>query len=290
MAMSMLSVLAQEESHIKSEVMNTSVEMRFKRGIFLTSEFLDDNGELVINENEAKVVKLIFFMYQYGYSSSEIAAILTKSNVKHVKKAAENFNVYQINPVKVSRRNDVNYVFNGQHTIEIIALVSRSRETPVWCMAYGGLYYEAEADIFANQLKYTKPLLPYEIFMANVQAGNDRQLIIKDLVESYGMIISPKPSIGGICAVSSLEFIYDKYGISNLQRALKLCIGTWEGEREAFSANILKEVALIVSEFENKLNDDLFKSKLGTVSIREITRAAAECRNGTSGYADAIMT
>ncbi len=211
-------------------------------------------------------------------------------SVKHVKRAAENFNVYQINPVKVSRRNGVNYVFNGQHTIEIIALVSGSRETPVWCMVYDDLYYEAEADIFANQLKYTKPLLPYEIFMANVQAGNDRQLIIKDLVESYGMIISPKPCIGGICAVSALEFIYDKYGISNLQRTLKLCIGTWEGEREAFSASILKAVALIVSEFENNLQDDLFKSKLGKVSIREITRAAAERRNGTSGYADAIMT
>ncbi len=211
-------------------------------------------------------------------------------SVKHVKRAAENFNVYQINPVKVSRRNGVNYVFNGQHTIEITALVSGSRETPVWCMVYDDLYYEAEADIFANQLKYTKPLLPYEIFMANVQAGNDRQFIIKDLVESYRMIISPKPCIGEICAVSALEFIYDKYGISNLQRTFKLCIGTWEGEREAFSANILKAVALIVSEFESNLQDDLFKSKLGKVSIREITRAAAERRNGTSGYADAIMT
>ncbi len=32
--------------------------------------------------------------------------------------------------------------------------------------------------------------------MANVQAGNDRQLIIKDLVESYGMIIRAYPTIG----------------------------------------------------------------------------------------------
>ena len=52
----------------------------------------------------------------------------------HVQRAAANFDLYQINPVKVSRRNGINYVFNGQHTIEIIASESGSRDTPVWCM------------------------------------------------------------------------------------------------------------------------------------------------------------
>ena len=47
-------------------------------------------------------------------------------SLRHVEKAATNFDLYQINPVKVSRRNGINYVFNGQHTIEIVALVSGS--------------------------------------------------------------------------------------------------------------------------------------------------------------------
>ena len=107
----------------------------------------------------------------------------------HINRAAENFDLYQINPVKVSRRDGVNYVFNGQHTIEIVALVSGSRETPVWCMIYDDLSYTAEANIFANQKKFVKPLQPYEVFNANVEAGNDTQLIIKSLVESYGLTI-----------------------------------------------------------------------------------------------------
>src|SRR5574344_488936 len=105
----------------------------------------------------------------------------------HIRRAAENFDLFQINPVKVSRRDGINYVFNGQHTIEIVALVSGSRDTPVWCMIYDDLVYEHEADIFANQQKYVKPLQPYEVFMANLEAGNNDQLTIKDLVESYGM-------------------------------------------------------------------------------------------------------
>ena len=78
-----------------------------------------------------------------------------------VEKAIEDFDLNQINPVKVSRRDGINYVFNGQHTIEIVATVSGSRETPVWCMIYDSLDYQNEADIFANQMKHVRPLKPF---------------------------------------------------------------------------------------------------------------------------------
>ena len=82
----------------------------------------------------------------------------------HIDRAVENFDLCQINPVKVSRRDGINYVFNGQHTIEIIAQKSGSRETPVWCMIYDDLNYEQEADIFANQQKYVKNLEYHMVF------------------------------------------------------------------------------------------------------------------------------
>ena len=61
--------------------MNESIEMRFKRGIFLTPPLLgydkDEDGNLVINEEEAKTVRLIFFMYLYGFSAKQIAEEMT---------------------------------------------------------------------------------------------------------------------------------------------------------------------------------------------------------------------
>lgn len=82
MSLSFISTLAQEESHNKSEIMNASIEMRFRRGIFLTPPLLgydqDEDGNLIINEEEAKTVRLIFFMYLYGYTCQEIADTLTK--------------------------------------------------------------------------------------------------------------------------------------------------------------------------------------------------------------------
>ena len=178
-------------------------------------------------------------------------------SMKHVKKAVENFDLYQINPVKVSRRNGINYVFNGQHTIEIVATVSGSRDTPVWCMVYDDLYFEHEADIFANQMKYTKALSPYEIYVANIEAGNDKQLIIRDLVESFGLHISSTKQVGAICAISTIENIYDKYGLQNLTRVLSLTIGTWEGDVNSFSANMLSAMARLIFTYDTELVDDV---------------------------------
>lgn len=74
--------LAQEESHIKSNSMNLSYEMRFRRGIFMTPVLLgydqDEDGQLVINEDEALTVRLIFFMYLFGYELLQIAETLIK--------------------------------------------------------------------------------------------------------------------------------------------------------------------------------------------------------------------
>lgn len=84
--LSYMAINAQEESHIKSQIMNTSLEMRFNKGIFLTPPLLgydkDEDGNLVINENEAAIIRLIFFMYLYGYTCRQIADTLTNLSCK----------------------------------------------------------------------------------------------------------------------------------------------------------------------------------------------------------------
>lgn len=81
MMLAVLAAAAQEESHTKSEIMNVSVDQRFRRGIFLTPVLLgydqDENGNLIINEKEAATVRLIFFLYMSGYTCTEIAEDLT---------------------------------------------------------------------------------------------------------------------------------------------------------------------------------------------------------------------
>ena len=188
--------------------------------------------------------------------------------------------------MKVSRRDGTNYVFNGQHTVEIIALKSGSRKTPVWCMVYNDLVYEHEADIFANQLKYTRSLSPYEIFMANIEAGNDKELFIKDIVESYGLKIHASKGPGFIVAVSALETIFEDFGYDVLDSTLRVAIGTWEGIPDSLAAGILKGIALIICAYGELFNEEIFKEKLGRIPIKIVTRNAKERGNGTVGYAE----
>ena len=210
-------------------------------------------------------------------------------SLNHIEKAAENFDLYQINPVKVSRRNGINYVFNGQHTIEIVALVSGSRDTPVWCMIYDDLSYEHEADIFANQMKFVKGLQPFEIFAANIEAGNHDQLMIRDTVESFGLTIGKRQVPGVISAVSTLESIYYKYGIHVLTRTLSLCIATWEGDVNSMSGNMLNAISKLIVTYNESLIDEVFKERLGEYSPKSIARTAKERRPGSMGYAEAMV-
>lgn len=210
----------------------------------------------------------------------------------HIYEPSFTFNNYKVsvNTACIKKLPDgINYVFNGQHTIEIVALVSGSRETPVWCMVYDDLVYTQEADIFANQMKYVKSLLPYEIFMANIEAGNDRELIIRDLVESYDLTITSSSRPGGICAVSTLINIYEKYGFHTLDRVLRLCVATWEGAPMSFSSNMLNAIARLDNAYGETMKDDTFKEKVGRVSVREISRTARERRAGSLGFAEALL-
>jgi len=156
-------------------------------------------------------------------------------------------------------------------------------------MVYDDLIYEEEADIFANQLKYTKALSPYEIFMANVEAENDIQLTIKALVESYDLVLSAKSAPGNICAISTVEDIYEKYGFHVLDRTLRLIVQTWEGEQKSFSANMLSGVARLVNCFGDTMKDTLFIEKLGMISIRELSRTAKDRHAGSLGYSEAML-
>lgn len=85
-----LAMVAEEESHMKSEAMLLSLEWRFSRGRFLTPALLgydrvevpDGHGGrkkvLAVNEDEARTVRLMYYMLLSGSSPAEIAATLTE--------------------------------------------------------------------------------------------------------------------------------------------------------------------------------------------------------------------
>lgn len=220
-------------------------------------------------------------------SNQEYQRMLSES---HIAKTIRDFDVYQINPVKVSRRDGQNYVFDGQHTIETIATVSGSRDTPVWCMVYDDLQYQEEAHIFAEQQKNVKALLPYETFVAHVEAGDNKQTMINHLVTNvYRLRVTASHMPGGICAVGALEYIYDRFGFEVLDRTLRLTLGAWEGDSLSLTSSMLKGIALVINAYGSNLSDDMFREQVGKVSPKAVTRLARDRRPGTMGFAEALV-
>lgn len=80
--LTVLSLVAEEESHKKSEAMNASYFMRFSQGDYMIPSLLGYKrigvNEIAIDEEEAKTVRLIFNMYRAGAHPDTIAKVLMK--------------------------------------------------------------------------------------------------------------------------------------------------------------------------------------------------------------------
>lgn len=86
MPLSFLASIAEQESTTRSRSMDVSLSQRLNGGLPLTPKLLgykhDLDGNLIINQEEAPTVKLMFYMYLYGYSSQEIADKLAELQKK----------------------------------------------------------------------------------------------------------------------------------------------------------------------------------------------------------------
>ncbi len=87
--LTIFSSMAQEEARNISDNVKWGIRKRFKDGNVKinTSRFLgydkDENGQIIINESEAKTVKMIFNLFIAGLSYKQIADKLTKNEIKN---------------------------------------------------------------------------------------------------------------------------------------------------------------------------------------------------------------
>lgn len=88
--LSVLASFAQEESRSMSENLKWAVRNKFKRGevVINAKRFMgydkNESGELIINDEEAKIVKRIFKLYLEGTGTFKIAKLLDQEKIKTV--------------------------------------------------------------------------------------------------------------------------------------------------------------------------------------------------------------
>lgn len=87
--LTVLSSVAQEESRTISTNVKWSIEKKFKNGIAHVTRIYGyrkgENGELVIEESEATIVRLIFSLFIEGYNINDIVKILNDRKIPTLK-------------------------------------------------------------------------------------------------------------------------------------------------------------------------------------------------------------
>ena len=108
LVLTILATVAEEESRSKSFIMNWSIDKRFSKGIFLTPDLLgydrDEDGNLIVNADEAETVKVIYSLYLNGWRYREIADLLTQHG-RRTKLGNTVWNPGSINGIVRNERN-----------------------------------------------------------------------------------------------------------------------------------------------------------------------------------------
>ena len=139
-------------------------------------------------------------------------------------------------------------MFEGQHTIEALALVSDFRDTLVWGMIYDHLCYEHGANIFAEQQKHPCAIASFDTFNSHLESEGEKHMLIRDLVYSYNLELSTlKKRHGTICAIAALENIFDRYGYHVWTRFC--ACWSWKGEISTLFVNTLNAVVCLIAAY-----------------------------------------
>ena len=68
----------------------------------------------------------------------------------HAEHSATECEKLHIQPVIVARHKGVNYIINGQHTVDIVVAVTGTQDTAVWCKVFEDIHFEREEEIFGS--------------------------------------------------------------------------------------------------------------------------------------------
>ena len=132
-----------------------------------------------------------------------------RSLQNHVKIIARDWNPTKCDPLKINFREDGNfYVWDGQHRLEAARLRGIKY---LLCDITVGLTQEQEAELFGCQGIGIKKPDPYDIFKANVCAGEEIDTAIKDMCDIYDLVVNRNnKKAGNLSCLTLVRDIFKK--------------------------------------------------------------------------------
>ena len=132
-----------------------------------------------------------------------------RSLQNHVKVIARDWNPTKCDPLKINFRADgFFYVWDGQHRLEAAKLRGIKY---LLCDITVGLTHFQEAELFGCQGMGIKKPDPYDIFKANVCAGEEIDTAIKDMCDIYDLVVNRNnKKAGNLSCLTLVRDIFKK--------------------------------------------------------------------------------
>lgn len=185
-------------------------------------------------------------------------------NKRHIKGIMDDFDPYQVNPIKVAFRNGRYYVFDGQHTLStLICLFGMDVLVPV--MVFKQITYEVEAGLFADQDKHKKRLKKEERLVSLYEKKDPNVMLFKDYCERFGYECDFAPSTKD-GKISSYSYLFDKVlvakGEDRFARVLLITTKAYGANGKATNSYVLRAINCFLDHYEDAKNPSLRESIL----------------------------
>ena len=210
-------------------------------------------------------------------------------DAKRVDKIVREFNGDTFNEPKVSYRDGLFFVFDGQHSIAAWRRYHENEDTPLLCKVYKGMTWLEECDAFVRQNGLDKDPTTNDKLRA---AYNSKNPDVVDMVQKAEMcgfvvdfVVSKTPS--RIVATTALYRAYKMLGGEKYLRMLTAIKEAWYGDMDAISSQIITGMATVFKTYHFDM-DSFVKSMKRTTPTKIIAQGKTY-RDRTNTYSREIV-
>lgn len=208
-------------------------------------------------------------------------------DAKRVNRIVSEFNSIDFNNPKVSYRDGVYWVFDGQHTTAAWRAYNDNKDEPIECRVYRGMTWLDECEAFVRQNKLKKDPTTNDKLKA---AYNSKNFDVIDMVEKAKLcgfvvdfVVSKTPT--RIVATTALFRAYKMLGGAAYLDMLTTIKGAWYGDEDAVSNQIINGMAVIFKNYYGNFKVDDLIASLKKESPAKIIRNGKAYRNRQNTYA-----
>lgn len=205
-------------------------------------------------------------------------------NEKWAKEIADNLDPEKFDPLIVTKPNGhgIYHIIEGQHRRGALEIYAGNDAECAPCRVIDDADPARAAEIWLGVNAGRKAIKPIVAFTVSVTAERDVEVAINRVITRCGYKVSAVKQQYNIAAVSALRTIYNRHGISTVDKTLRTLSTVWGGDTAAVSSAILRGFAIFLNEFSEHVSVKRLKQQVGDRFTPANFQEAATVRKRTT--------